>query len=306
MIRVIDPNFSSVENDAIDQAISGNSTALNRVRSRAPRFPVPKSLLWKDLSFQGPNGPFTVRHYRPAATQAASPVILHIHGGGWVNGNLKRGNFVCGELVDWLSAEVLAVDYSLSPEADHGMALQECHIVWNSIPGSPVVFFFGDSAGGNIAAGLIFKVLQESPSARLPDRVILFYPVTDLVNLSYFSYKRFGKGYGLESGRMRQFIRAYVRDEGNRSQPVYSPINGNVSMFPLALIVTAQFDPLRDEGTAFAEMLRWAGRSVRYRCIEGTTHGFISKPDLKKSGQQTKAEVKNFVSLLRTREVNHS
>jgi acetyl esterase len=307
MARFVDPKFRSIEIDAIKQAISGNSSALNRIRGRAPRLPVPQSVLWTDLSFQGPKGNFTVRHYRPAAREAAaSVVIVHIHGGGWVGGSLERGNFVCGELVDWLSAEVLAVDYSRSPEAAPGVALDDCQIVWNSIPASRVVFFLGDSAGGNLAAGLIFKVLQEDPGARLPDGVILFYPVTDLVNLSYASYKRFERGYGLEFAIMRELIRAYVPDEGNRSQPVYSPINGNVSLFPPALVVTAQFDLLRDEGTAFAEKLRRAGRSVRYRCIEGTTHGFISKPDLKKIANQTKPEVQNFVNLLRTREMSDS
>jgi acetyl esterase len=279
--------------EAIQKAMSGNATDLSRFRPADLPPPQSNFLNIFDTTFNGPIGPFTTRTFRPIGP-AFPWVLLYIHGGGWVSGSVSKAQNTTMYLAQLLYIEVISVEYSRSPEAAPGIALEECLTVWRSIPRNRTVFVMGDSAGGNLAAGLILK-LCDAKEARLPAAAILMYPVTDLANQSYFSWRRFAKGYRLGAGHMRAYISAYVRDPGRRFEPWFSPIYGDLSRFPPTLVLAAQFDILRDEGRAFAVKLSDAGRKVRYRCVEGTVHGFFYNQALRKPRATVEKEITVFV-----------
>jgi acetyl esterase len=222
--------------------------------------------------------------------------MVFIHGGGWVNGDLDRTNRLCSDLALRLNLNILSVQYSLSPEAETGTALEECYAVWQSVSGSRPLLG-GDSSGGNLAAGLVHRLLQD-PNARLPAALVLLYPVIDLVKTDYWSYTRFEKGWGLELLRMREYIKAYVPDESKRKMPIYSPIFGDLGKFPPTIVVAAQCDLLRDEARAFAKRLDESGATVWYRCIKGTVHAFLSKPPLVVVQDEAYAQLNAFLKLV--------
>jgi acetyl esterase len=189
--------------------------------------------------------------------------------------------------------EVMGIDYSLSPEAKRGVALEEIAIAWKTINQSRFRIVCGQSSGGNLAASF-----AESTTDK-PDALVLFFPVTDISGKHYPSYDRFAKGYGLELKQMQEYIKAYVPNESERALPAYSVINGNVTAYPKTLVTTMQFDILRDEGRALALKLRESGRLVRYRCMEGAIHGFGGKARAAVQNL-TVSEVKRFLEMIRT------
>jgi acetyl esterase len=293
--NVVQPSFGAREVMAIESAIAGDNRQLIALRQPAPPFECPESVILEDKLMAGPVGAFRVRSYRPRNTAMSDlPVLIYIHGGGWVNGNLGRRDAYCAMLAKHLLIQVMSVNYTLSPEVRPGVSLQECFLVWRSVS-NRIVMLSGDSSGGNLAAGLTIKIMNEKTEYKLPEAVILIYPVIDLTNTSYFSYRRFEKGYGLDLARMRTYIKAYVPDKAMRKLPMYSPINANVSRFPPCLVLTAQFDLLRDEGRAFAKKLLDNGRLVRYRCLEGAIHSSHHRPEIPLTRQKVDDEILSFV-----------
>jgi acetyl esterase len=298
--KTISPAYRQQESDAIDAAIAGNNSALIYLRQFAPAFDCPSNVIVYDRFFAGPAGRFKVRSYLPAAhIQTTIPVLIYIHGGGWVNGNLGRRDSYCAMLAGELSIEVLSVNYTLSPEVPCGVSLKECQLVWESVS-ERFVMVSGDSSGGNLAAGLVMMIIESNSNRKPPDGVILIHPVIDLTNQSYYSKTRFAVGYGLDLGRMQKYIRAYVPDEQMRALPMYSPLYGNLTRYPPTLVVTAQFDLLRDEGRAFAQRLLESGRLVRYRCMEGGIHSSHHRAETPVLREKANREVIRFVrSILR-------
>jgi acetyl esterase len=262
----------------------------------------PPTVIIEDRTLVGPKGPFTVRSYSPPANPKSNlPVIVYFHGGGWTTGHPPEQDGYCGLLAVELSIEVLSVDYSLSPAAGPGVALEEGLIAWHSVAGR-FAMISGGSSGGNLAAGIVIKLLEQNDIGHLPQAVILLFPVTDLTRAPYFSRQRFAEHYGLTANRMKRFIQNYVPDETMRTLGIYSPLYGNVSGFPPSLVLTAQFDLLRDEGRAFAQRLRDAGRLVRYRCIEGAVHAYHYRPQIPTESERVNNEVFGFIrAILRDR-----
>jgi acetyl esterase len=198
-----------------------------------------------------------------------------------------------------LPAEVVSVDYSLSPEAPPGTALRECHEVFEAISPGRFVIVGGDSAGGNMVAALVFRILGENPNATLPHAVFMFYPLVDFLDDQSFSYKRYARGYGLNDHETVAYNKAYNPDRSQWKQPVFSPIYGDMSRFPPALIVTAHFDALRDQGRALAKKIEAAGRPVRYRCVKGTIHGYACREGFNNARAEALKEVKQFFDLIK-------
>jgi acetyl esterase len=283
---------------ALEKALAGNVSELSRFRAAWYAPPRSQFLVSFDTAFDGPRGRFTARTFRPLLPFPRC-TLLFIHGGGWIGGGVSSAHYITMHLAKLLNFEVVSVAYSLSPEAEPGVALEECAVVWRAIPRNHTVFVCGESSGGNLAAGLILK-LARGGEARLPDAAILVYPATDLANHSYFSWRRFAKGYGLDTHFMKACISAYVRNPRRRTEPWFSPVYGNLTRFPPTLVLTAQFDILRDEARAFAVRLRDAGRRVRYRCVEGTIHAFFSHPGLPKSRATVQREIETFVKSVLT------
>jgi acetyl esterase len=193
------------------------------------------------------------------------------------------------------NAEVISVNYSLSPEAAPRVALNEGYEVWKTASPGRKVLLLGDSAGGNLAAGLTLMIMEKHSKEEWPIGTILFYPVLDLTR----NYRRFRCGYGLDSELMSAFIKAYVQDETLRNFPLFSPIYGDLKGFPPTLVIASQFDMLRDEAREFSDKLCQNGVSVIYHVMEGVLHGFITKEQGWEDAQDRAYElVKDFLHKL--------
>ncbi len=218
-----------------------------------------------------------IRIYTPEG-EGPFPVFIYFHGGGWVTGDLNTHDALCCFICNETPCMVVAVDYRLAPEHKFPAAVVDAlaSTRWvleniSSFGGSHVkIAIGGDSAGGNLATvvaqhveGLCFQVLM--------------YPVIDLSNLDTDSYLNFAEGYFLTRNGMAWFRDHYLKDEADRTHPDASPLLfDDLSKQPPALILTAGFDPLLDEGEAYAKRLKASGVSVEYICYEDKVHGFMT------------------------------
>lgn len=244
-----------------------------------------------DRQIPGPHGEIPVRVYVPNET-APRPAVLYFHGGGWVAGNLDSVETTCTMLANRAGAAVVSVDYRLAPEHKFPTAVDDCYAAtrWVSHHADELaidarrVAVAGDSAGGNLAAA-VATVARDIGTPNIAFQV-LFYPVTSM-NFGTASYRENGQGYFLTTQMMRWFWKQYLDGESDaqdvRASPLLVP---DASGLPPAFVVTAKFDPLRDEGEAYAELLRSAGNAVWHRRYEGQIHGFATRPGVMRAGRQ--------------------
>ena len=235
----------------------------------------------EDLMIDGPAGAIPVRIYRPSA--APAPVHVHFHGGGWVIGDLDTHDRDCREICVGADCIVVAVDYRLAPEHIFPAAPEDCYasLCWatanlDSLGASRgPVSVGGDSAGGNLAAAVALMARDRNGPAIAMQ--LLIYPVTD-ATMESASYRDNADGYLLSRTMMSWFWDHYCPDLALRADPLASPITAeDLSGLPPALVMTAEFDPLRDEGEAYAERLIAAGVEVEVRRFDGLVHGFFSQ-----------------------------
>jgi acetyl esterase len=231
----------------------------------------------------GPSGEVSIRILRPKGATGALPVVLYVHGAGWVFGNSHTHDRLIRELADGTGAAVVFPNYSLSPEARYPAAIEESYAVleWISKHGSEKeldgsrIAIAGDSVGGNMSAALTLMAKQRS-GPRLAAQV-LFYPVTD-ASFDTDSYHEFAEGYFLRRDAMQWFWDQYTTDEDERAQITASPLRATsdqLSGLPPALVITGEADVLRDEGEAYARKLRKAGVDVTATRYEGIIHDFV-------------------------------
>lgn len=212
-----------------------------------------------------------VRLYTPAGT-GMERVVVYFHGGGWVIGSLDTHDGSCRALANHSGCAVASIGYRLAPEHRFPAAVDDCWAVtrW-ALDEAGTVAVAGDSAGGNLAAVMALK----ARNAGLPlAGQVLVYPVTDW-RFDTASYSRNADGYGLTRAAMRWFWDHYLGpSEG--AHPDASPLRAeSLAGLAPALVVVCEFDPLHDEGVAYAERLRQAGVPVRLTEYEGMIHGFI-------------------------------
>ncbi|MFI9811182.1 alpha/beta hydrolase [Saccharothrix variisporea] len=218
--------------------------------------------------------------FRPDGLPGPLPVVLYIHGAGWVFGNDHTHGRLARELALGARAAVVFVNYSLSPEARFPVATQENHAAarWvvehgaeHGLDASRIAVA-GDSVGGNMAASLTLTA-REIPFAGQ----VLFYPVTD-ASFDTPSYEQFAEGYFLRRDAMRWFWDQYTTSEADRAEPTASPLRAPLEQLrglPEALVITAEADVLRDEGEAYAARLREAGVPVTAVRYTGIIHDFV-------------------------------
>lgn len=273
---------------AWQESASSNATvqALRESRRRAVRLVCAPPAAMQDvrnLQIAGPEDALPLRIYTPTASTTPLPIILYFHGGGWVLGDLDSHDNLCRTLAAKTNAIVVAVDYRLSPENIFPAALEDATkalrwIVANaqSCNGDAArIAVAGDSAGGTLAAALSLQVRDQQGPAIAAQ--VLLYPAVDLSNLERPSTQQFAKGLFLSKERMAWFIDQYVPDKAARSNPLVSPLLADDHrQLPAALVITAEFDPLRDEGEAYAAALKQAGVETRQQRYDGVLHGFAS------------------------------
>ncbi|WP_333761796.1 alpha/beta hydrolase [Streptomyces sp. IBSBF 2390] len=231
----------------------------------------------------GPTGTVRARIVRPAGVAGTLPVVLYIHGAGWVFGSARTHDRLVRELAVGARAAVVFPEYDLSPEARYPVAIEQNYAVarWIEQEGAAKdldgtrLAVAGDSVGGNMTAALTLMAKERGGPALVQQ--VLFYPVTD-ANFDTPSYHQFATGYFLRRDGMRWFWDQYTTDESERAQITASPLRTTVEQLrglPPALVVTGEADVLRDEGEAYANKLREAGVAVTSVRFQGVIHDFV-------------------------------
>ncbi|APB33511.1 esterase/lipase [Gloeomargarita lithophora Alchichica-D10] len=218
-----------------------------------------------------------VRVIAPPDATDDLPVIVYIHGAGWVFGNAHTHDRLMRELAVGVPAKVIFPEYSLSPEAKYPTAIEENYTVlqWAAAQTAQRLAVAGDSVGGNMAIALTLMAKQRG-GAQI-DQQLLFYPVTDAA-FETPSYEQFATGYFLQREAMRWFWEQYTTDPQQRAEITASPLRATLEQLqglPPALVITAEADVLRDEGEAYANRLRQAGVRVTAARFQGTIHDFV-------------------------------
>ncbi len=235
----------------------------------------------RELSIPGPAGPLRARLYRPGGEENVPPGLVYFHGGGFIYGDLDTHDVVCRGIAQSAPCVVVSVDYRLAPEHRFPAAVEDAFAAtaWIAENGAalgidPVrLVVAGDSAGGNLAA--VTALMARDAGGPALSMQVLVYPTTDFAQETE-SIARFAEGYLLTRESIRWVKRSYLRDERNAFDWRASPLRaGDFSRLPAAYIITAGFDPLRDEGAAYAELLAKAGTAVTHECFEGQVHGFL-------------------------------
>jgi len=235
----------------------------------------------RDLRIPGPAGEISIRVYSPKS-QTPSPALVYFHGGGWVLGDLESHDHVCRALANSASCVVLSVDYRLAPEHKFPAAVEDSYAatVWIADHADELgidvsrIAVGGDSAGGNLAA-VVSQMARDSGGPKLVFQ-LLIYPGTDMM-MNLPSVDENADGPLLTKAAMHWFVDNYLNGEEDRTNPLASPLlASSLKDLPPAFIITAECDPLRDEGEAYALRLEEAGVPVEVEQYEGMPHGFFS------------------------------
>ena len=228
----------------------------------------------------GPAGQIPVRIYTPVGT-APFPVLVYFHGGGWVIGNLDTHDGICRSLANRVGCLVVSVDYRLAPEHRFPAAPEDCYAAtrWlaehaGSLGGDKGrIAVGGDSAGGNLAA-VVALMARDRGGPKLAFQ-LLVYPATD-TDFETRSYRENSEGYFLTRADMVWFWNHYAPRDEDRRNPYAAPLRAaSLRGLPPALVITAEFDPLCDDGNAYAARLREDGVPVRLSQQDGLIHGFF-------------------------------
>jgi acetyl esterase len=238
----------------------------------------------RELAIAGPGGGhLPLRLYRAAGTAAGAslPALVFFHGGGWVVGDLESYDAMCRHLANAARCAVVAVDYRLAPEHKFPAAVEDCVAAteWVATNGAALgvdaarLAVGGDSAGGNLAA--VVSLLARDRGAPSLRAQLLLYPAVDFA-MSHASHQRFADGHLLTLATMRWFAEAYLRGPQDAADWRASPMRAaNFAGLPRAYVLTVGYDPLCDEGTAYAHRLEENGIAVEYRHIPDQIHGFL-------------------------------
>lgn len=244
--------------------------------------PGPKMHRTEEIAIEVEGGQIPVRVYHPADVQNL-PVLIYFHGGGWVLGNVDTHDGYCRALAAGAGIKVVSVDYRLAPEHKFPTAAEDCYAAtcWisknaASLGGDPQrIAVGGDSAGGNLAA--VVALMARDRSGPEIAFQLLNYPITDF-DLETASYNENAAGYGLTKDTMNWFWNHYLPTPKDASNPYACPLKAeSLASLPPALVVTAEYDPLRDEGEAYARRLSKEGGATELVRYDGMIHGFTRR-----------------------------
>jgi acetyl esterase len=260
-------------------------------------FPAESVASVADRTVAGPSGPIPVRVYRGTSAPTPAPAIVFFHGGGWVIGSFETHDNFCRALANRTQTVLVAVDYRLAPEHRYPAAADDCYAVarWVAEHGDEIgadgarIAVAGDSAGGNLSA-VVALMARDRGAPRLRHQVLI-YPVTD-PDFERASYRENAEGYMLTREAMRWFWDHYVPDAARRGEAYASPLRAEkLAGVAPATVVTAEFDPLRDEGEAYAERLRDAGVPTTLTRYDGQIHGFAAMFEIFDQGKAALAQI---------------
>jgi acetyl esterase/lipase len=248
----------------------------------------------RDRTIPGPGGDIAVRVYRPVAAGGAGgrPLVVYFHGGGFVLGELRMGDWLCSQVARNVGAVVVSVDYRLAPRHRFPAAVDDCYaaLLWaaenaGSLGAGGPVGVMGESAGGNLSA--VVCLLARDRGGPVISHQVLLYPATDMTSVSPAT----ASTPFLTAPEMRAYREHYLAD-ADPSDPLLSPMLAeDHSKLPPALIQVGEHDPLRDDGARYAATLRAAGVPVRLTEYVGMPHGYLNFPGLCRCAAQALAEI---------------
>ncbi len=261
--------------------------------------PMGELALVRDLSCPGPAGEIPLRLFDPRETRGAGPLVLFLHGGGFVLGDLDTHESICAELARQLDLPLLAVDYRLAPEHPWPAGIEDAIAAAYWAAGSPEalgrevtgLITCGDSAGGNFAI-VVSLALRDTPGKVPVIAQFPIYPAADPDD-SYPSYTDFAQGYLLTRPGMDWFEDCYAADKKDWR---YAPLVKSQAGMPPTLVITASLDPIRDQGRAYAAACIQAGVPTIFREAEGNIHGFMN---LRKAIPSSNADLAGCVAALK-------
>lgn len=247
--------------------------------------PVEEVASTEDFAIPGPHGDIGLRVYRPEG-EGLLPCVFYFHGGGFSTGSIDLVDPICRLLANRSGCMVISVDYRLAPENPYPAAVTDAYVAisWVGAYGQGFgvdpsrLAVAGDSAGATIATAACMLIRDKNVGEPEIKIQYLLCPVTDLVKFETPSYQEFGEGYLLTTAMMRAWKDQYLRgcEEGTYYEPYCSPVREqNLANLPPAIIVTAEYDPLRDEGEAYGQLLMINGVMSEVRREEGMIHEFI-------------------------------
>lgn len=242
--------------------------------------PVRTNVHVNDRRIPGPHGPIPIRLYRPFGAADLLPVILYYHGGGWVTGDLDTHDGSCRLIADESGCAVIAVDYRMAPEDPFPAGVDDAIAAYAWVHENAFELavdatrmgVMGDSAGGNLSAVVAQQVLSMTIAPPIAQGLV--YPATDM-RYGGGSYESLGSGFGLTAEQMVWFRARYALPAEWEDVRMSPALADDLSGLAPALIITAGFDPLRDDGRAYADALTKAGVPVVYRCYDDMIHGFF-------------------------------
>jgi len=249
----------------------------------------------RDLKIPGPAGEIPVRIYTPDVP-APAPALVYFHGGGWVLGDLESHDAVCRALANQVPCVVASVDYRLAPEAKFPAAVEDSYAAteWIAAHASELgidrnrIAVGGDSAGGNLSA-VISQIARDRRGPQIVYQVLI-YPGTDM-RMTAPSIEENADGPLLTKASMIWFMGHYLRNEQDKLDPLASPLlSSNLRDLPPAFILTAECDPLRDEGEEYGRGLQQAGVHTEVIRYAGMPHGFFSFAAALQTGRQAFAD----------------
>lgn len=276
--------------------------ALQNVRLNGDPPPVARV---ENRAIPGPGGDIPIRVYWPRelAGEERIPVTLYFHGGGWVVGDLDTHDTHARRFALAAQCVVVAVDYRLAPEHRFPAAVDDCYAVLRWLKENAPhlgadrrkIAVAGDSAGANLAAVMCLK--SRDLNGPPVSAQVLVYPITDHWDAGFASYAEHAEGYGLTRDAMKWFWEHYLGPEGDRRHPYASPLRANfLANLPPALVITAEYDPLRDEAIAYADRLEEAGNIVMRRQYEGQIHGFFGQSAVTPDADDAMETVARFLA----------
>lgn len=277
-------------------AFHANPPAVTRAVFRAITASLPPSAAsiarTEDLAIPGPAGDIGARAYVPGGS-GPFPVVVYFHGGGFVFGDLETHDTVCRDLCAGVGAVVVAIDYRLAPEHPFPAATDDCYAATRWVAEHAArwggdarrLAVAGDSAGGNLATTTARRIRDSGGPALAAQ--LLVYPVTDHYDAGHPSMQQNADGYLLTRADLEWMYGHYLPRREDRANPLFAAARaGSLKGLPPAMVITAEFDPLRDEGEAYGAALKAAGVDTVVKRYEGAIHGFYSFATVLTLGRQ--------------------
>lgn len=264
-----------------EQSIEEIRARLNNQYTKSSKQPIPFSNI-KNITVEVNSEKIPVRIYTPEGV-GIFPIIIYSHGGSWIAGNLDTHDNVCRKLSRNTKAIVISVDYHLAPENPFPAALDDVYNVlqWTNKNAKNIngdenhIAIAGDSAGGNLSAAACLMARDKNgPPISCQ---VLIYPSTNIYQLNTQSWSDFSNDFNISKEEMEKYISLYVPRKEDRKNPYVSPLlSKKFTQLPDALVITAEIDPLRDEGESYCNKLNEAGIKSEIIRFNGVTHGFIT------------------------------